>query len=222
MWQLDDFLVGLPIPQLRLVVRSGCGNVSSAAGREVENFGILLVAPLANHFNSFQVPLPRCAVASAGERGFTFGRYGCDDEVGGALRFECIELLAVFDAVGAALFTGAGYGDFRVGREIDRGDGTQMFPNMLFGRDRQFDRVSGQAKRRPFNLAQIREARARYIGLSAGPWRKEPEEGRLPKLQDGFASGFDLPLDPSWVSFGTKSLRTAPGYCPSVPRAKAR
>ena len=153
MWHLDDFLVGLPIPHLRRVVRSGCGNVSSAAGREVEIFDILLVAPLANHFTSFQVPLPRCAVASAGERGFTFGRYGCDDEVGGALWFECIELLAVFDAVGVALFTGAGYGDFRVGREIDRGDGTQMFPTMLFGRDRQFDRVFGQAKRRPFGLA---------------------------------------------------------------------
>ena len=78
MWHLDDFLVGLPIPHLRRVVRSGCGNVSSAAGREVEIFDILLVAPLANHFTSFQVPLPRCAVASAGERGFTFGRYGCD------------------------------------------------------------------------------------------------------------------------------------------------
>ena len=73
------------------------------------------MASLANHFSSFQVPLPRCAVASAGERGFTFGRYGCNDEVEGALRFECIELLDVFDAVGAALFTGAGYGDFRVG-----------------------------------------------------------------------------------------------------------
>ena len=79
MWHLDEFLVGLPIPQLRRVVRSGCGNVSSAVGREVETFGILLAAPLANHFNSFQVPLPRSAVASAGERGFTFGRYGCDD-----------------------------------------------------------------------------------------------------------------------------------------------
>ena len=133
MWHLDDFLVGLPIPQLRRVVRSGCSNVSSAAGREVEIFDILLVAPLANHFNSFQVSLPRCTVVSSGERGFTFERYGCDDEVGGAHRFESIELLAVFDALCAALFTGAGYGDFRVGREIDR--------------------VFGQAKRRPFDLA---------------------------------------------------------------------
>ena len=93
---------------------------------------------------------------------------------------------------------------------------------MLFGWHRQFDRVSGQAKRRPFDLAKIREARAQYIGLSAGPRRKAPEEETLSKLQDGFASGFDLLLDPSWVPFGTKSLRTAPGYCPSVPRAKAR
>ena len=77
--------------------------------------------PTRETFQQFSSPTPRCAVASAGERGFTFGRYGCDDEVGGAHRFECIELLDVFDAVGAALFTGAGYGDFRVGREIDRG-----------------------------------------------------------------------------------------------------
>ena len=153
MWHLDAFLVSLPIPQLSRMVRSGCGNVSSAAGREVEIFDIVLVAPLANHFNSFQVPLPRCAVASAGEHRFTFGPYGCDDEVGGALRFECIELLVVFDALGAALFTGAGYGDFRVGKESDRGDGTQIFPTMLFGRDRQFVRVFGQTKRRPFDLA---------------------------------------------------------------------
>lgn len=132
-WHFDDFLVGLPIPHLRRVVRSGFGNVSSVAGREVKIFDILLVAPLTNHFTSFQVRLSRCAVASAGERGFTFGRYGCDDEVGGAHRFESIELLAVFDALCAALFTGAGYGDFRVGREIDR--------------------VFGQAKRRPFDLA---------------------------------------------------------------------
>ena len=145
MGHLDDFLAGLPVPQLCRAVRGGRGDVSSAARREVEIFDILPVAPLANHFTGFQVPLPRCAVASAGERGFTVGRYGCDDDVGGALRLECVELLAVFDAVGAALFPGAGYGDFRVGREIDRGDGTQMFPNMLFGRDRQFDRVSGQA-----------------------------------------------------------------------------
>ena len=55
-----------------------------------------------------------------------------------------------------------------------------------------------------------------------GRGERNLEEGRLPKLQDGFASGFDLPLDPILGVFRTKSLRTAPGSCPSVPRAKAR
>ena len=44
MWHLDDFLAGLSIPQLRRAVRGGCGNVPSAAGRDVEIFDILPVA----------------------------------------------------------------------------------------------------------------------------------------------------------------------------------
>ena len=222
MWHLDDFLAGLSFPQLRRAVFGGCGNVPCAAGRDVEIFDIFPVAPFANHFIRFQVPLRRCAVANAGKRGFIVGRYGCDDDLEEAIRFEFTGLLAVLDAAGAALFRGAGYGDFRIGREIDRRDGTQMFPKILFGRDRQFDWVSGQSKRQPFDLARIREARARYFGLSDGPWRKAPGEVAPPKLQDGFASSFDLSLDLSWLPFGTKTLRTAPRYFPLVPRAKAQ